>query len=126
LQKKDQHILLKEYVKIFSHMEKYSYGRCFKTLSSPLRLRIIKALCKRPMSVTELSHELRVERSKVSHALLNLKNCSFVRSERKGRQNIYSLTKSILHDIKVKGNLFEIIAVHVKKHCKSKIKRCTR
>lgn len=104
-------------------MNRPSYARCFRTLSSQLRIKIIEALRKRPMSVIELSRKLKAERSKVSHALLRLKDCGFVVSKKKGRQNIYSLTKSILHDVKIKGNIFEIIESHVEKHCKQKIKK---
>ncbi len=44
------------------------YDRCFRTLANPLRIRIIELLKKRPMAVSELSKQLKAERSKVSHA----------------------------------------------------------
>lgn len=100
-----------------------SYDRCFRTLANSLRIRIIKLLQKKPMAVSELSKELNAERSKVSHALRKLKECSFVESKRRGKHNVYSLTKSVLNDVKVKGNIFDVIKTHVKKHCKNK-RRC--
>lgn len=100
-----------------------SYDRCFRTLANPLRIRIIELLQKKPRAVNELSRELRAERSKVSHALKKLKECDFVKSKRIGKHNVYSLTKSVLSDVKVKGNLFDVIRTHVKKHCKNK-RRC--
>jgi len=96
------------------------YDRCFRTLANPLRIQIITALTNRPMSVSELSDALGVERSKVSHALRTLKKCSFVGYNKKGRANIYFLTKSVLNSVKVRGNIFEVIRVHVEKHCKNK------
>ncbi len=99
------------------------YDRCFRTLANPLRIRIIELLKKRPMAVSELSKQLKAERSKVSHALKKLKECNFVESERRGKRNIYSLTKSVLNDVKVKGNIFDVIKTHVEKYCKNK-RRC--
>ncbi|MCD6247805.1 MAG: winged helix-turn-helix transcriptional regulator [Candidatus Diapherotrites archaeon] len=99
------------------------YDRCFRTLANPLRIRIIELLKKRPMAVGELSKQLNAERSKVSHALKKLKECNFVESERRGKYNIYSLTKSVLNDVKVKGNIFDVIKTHVEKYCKNK-RRC--
>jgi DNA-binding transcriptional ArsR family regulator len=99
------------------------YDRCFKTLANPLRVQIINLLRNEPMSVSELSNRLAAERSKVSHALRKLKECNFVESKRKGKHNIYSLTKSVLNDVKVKGNIFDVIKTHVEKYCKNK-KRC--
>ncbi len=96
------------------------YDRCFKTLANPLRISIIESLKRNPKSVKELAAELKVERSKVSHALRKLKACNFVESEKSGRHNIYRLTKSILHDVRVKGNIFDVIRVHVEKYCKHK------
>ncbi|MEM4662835.1 MAG: metalloregulator ArsR/SmtB family transcription factor [Candidatus Diapherotrites archaeon] len=105
-------------------MTKAKYAKCFGALSSPLRLRIIEILGKKSMSVTELSKKLNEERSKVSHALAYLKMCGFVKSEKQGKLNIYSLTSSILTDIKKRGNIFDIIEDHVKKKCKIRKIRC--
>ena len=99
------------------------YDRCFKTLANPLRVRIIELLKTGPMSVSELSSRIKAERSKGSHALQKLKECSFVESKREGKRNIYFLTKSVLNDVKVKGNIFDVIKTHVEKYCKNK-KRC--
>ena len=99
------------------------YDRCFRTLANPLRIRIIELLKKRPMAVSELSKQLKAERSKVSHALKKLRECNFVESRREGKRNIYSLTKSVLNDVRVKGNIFDVIKTHVEKYCKNK-RRC--
>lgn len=45
------------------------------------------------MSVSELMTRIDVEQSKLSHALLNLKECSIVDVEQIGKQRIYSLNK---------------------------------
>lgn len=92
------------------------FNKCFKLLSSSLRIEIILALQKKEMSVTELSKAVGEERSKVSHALRALKDCSFVKSRKQGREQVYCLTKSVLNDVKVKGNIFEVIKEHTK-HC---------
>jgi len=46
--------------------------------------------------VTEISKELKVEQSKISHALSNLKSCRIVEVKRKGKERIYFLNKKQL------------------------------
>lgn len=87
-------------------------------------MKIIVALSNESLSVKELSEKLHEERSKVSHALRRLRGCGFVQSKKAGKKNIYSLTKSILNDVKKKGNLFDIIEEHVRKKCHKKSRRC--
>ncbi|MCX8190182.1 MAG: metalloregulator ArsR/SmtB family transcription factor [Candidatus Diapherotrites archaeon] len=104
-------------------MKHKPYSKCFRVLSSDLRIKIIASLHSKSMSVKELSESLGEERSKVSHALRRLKECGFVKSKRDGKSNIYVLTKSILNDVKKEGNLFDIIEEHVRKKC-NKGRRC--
>ena len=52
-------------------------------------------------SVTELSKELNIEQSKLSHALQELKFCNIVKFKQQGKQRIYSLTATIIPILKL-------------------------
>ncbi len=73
-----------------------TYHIFFSKLSNKLRIDIISSLEKKPKSVSELSKELKIEQSKLSHALKELKGCNIVKAEQKGKQRIYSLSKTII------------------------------
>lgn len=72
------------------------YHLCFETLASDLRLRILKELAKRPLSVQEIAELVKAERSTVSHSLAVLKECSYVSCEKKGKENVYGLMPNVL------------------------------
>jgi DNA-binding transcriptional ArsR family regulator len=73
----------------------------FQTLSNPLRVAIISSLEKSPKSVNELAKDLKVEQSKLSHALKAMSTCHIVEAEQKGKQRIYSVNKNILPILKM-------------------------
>ena len=77
-------------------MKSNTYHVFFSKLSNPLRIKIITSLDKKPKSVSELSEELKVEQSKLSHALKELKKCNIVNVEKKGKQRVYSLGSTII------------------------------
>ena len=92
-----------------------TYIGFFKTLCNETRMGIVFCLKEKPLSVNQISKELGMEQSRVSHNLKCLENNGFVKVERKGKQRIYSLNKEtivpILNDAKK----------HVQKY---KIKTC--
>jgi ArsR family transcriptional regulator, zinc-responsive transcriptional repressor len=73
-----------------------SYSNFFKNLANPLKIKIILKLRREESNVTDLSRELGVEQSKVSHALILLKNCNIVNFKKKGKERIYSLNKDTI------------------------------
>ena len=82
-------------------MNSNTYHIFFSKLANPLRINIISSLEKKPKSVSELSEELKVEQSKLSHALCELKECNIVNFEQKGKQRIYGLSKTIIPILKL-------------------------
>ena len=76
--------------------ENKTYHVFFSKLSNPLRINIISSLDKEPKSVNQLSKELDIEQSKLSHALKELRECNIVNVKQKGKQRIYSLSKTII------------------------------
>ena len=87
------------------------YHVFFRNLGNPLRIQIVTALKQKPSSVNELSKKLKVEQSKLSHALAQLRSCNLVISEQKGKQRIYSLNKKTMLPI------LNLIDKHAKEFC---------
>ena len=77
-------------------MKPNTYHVFFSKLSNKFRIDIVTSLEENPKSVMELSKELDVEQSKLSHALSELKECNIVNFEQKGKQRIYSLSRTII------------------------------
>ncbi|RLG12463.1 hypothetical protein DRN73_02590 [Candidatus Pacearchaeota archaeon] len=75
-------------------------------------MEIILNLKKKEKNVTEISKELKLEQSKVSHALASLKCCNIVNVKQKGKQRIYFLNKDTILPI------LKIIDKHAKTYCK--------
>lgn len=82
-------------------MIKSTYHIFFSKLSNLLRIDIISSLEKKPKSVMELSKDIGVEQSKLSHALRELRKCNIVKVNQKGKQRIYSLSKTIIPILKL-------------------------
>lgn len=72
------------------------YHLFFTNLANPLKVDIIMSLQNGEKNVTELSGELDVEQSKLSHALASLKDCKMVNSKQNGKERIYSLDKKTI------------------------------
>lgn len=89
-----------------------AYNVFFKNLASPVKTQLLRALKEKPKSVNELVKELKLEQSKISHALANMKYCSIVSVEQKGKQRIYSLNKKTIVPI------LKIIDEHAMINCK--------
>jgi len=94
------------------YMNHESYHIFFSNLSNPLRIGVILSLRKKSKSVTELSKEMMIEQSKLSHALASLKKCKIVDVKQKGKQRIYSLNKKTIVPI------LNLIDKHANTHCK--------
>jgi len=99
-------------------MNNSTYNVFFSNLSNPLRISIITSLKDKEKNVTELSKELKVEQSKVSHALRNLKSCRIVEVKQKGKERIYSLNKKTIVP------MLKLIDKHAKSFCDCR--NCTR
>ena len=93
-------------------MKPSTYYVFFSNLASPLRISIVETLKKSPSNVSDLSKTLKVEQSKLSHALKNLRCCNIVDVKQKGKQRIYSLNKKTITPI------LKLIDKHAKTFCK--------
>ena len=88
-----------------------TYHIFFANLANPLKVKIISALKEKELSVLELANKLKVEQSKLSHALCSLRCCSIVQVKQKGKQRIYSLNKETILPI------LKLIDKHEGKFC---------
>ncbi len=95
-------------------MSKSTYYRFFSNLSNELRMDIINILKDYPRSVNEISNSLKIEQSKISHALQYLKCCNIVISKQVGKNRIYSLNKKTIIPI------LKIIDKHAQIYCNGK------
>ena len=100
------------------HMTKTRYYRFLNNIANPLRISIIECLYSGKKSVGEMVVELKVEQSKLSHALSNMKCCRIVDVEQVGKNRYYSLNKDTIVPI------LKIIDKHAKKNCKNKCCFC--
>jgi DNA-binding transcriptional ArsR family regulator len=91
-----------------------SYHVFFTNLANQLKIGIILELREGDKNVTELVKGLGVEQSKLSHALVSLKNCNIVNVKTEGKQRVYSLNKDTIVP------MLNLIDKHANCHCKNK------
>lgn len=77
----------------------YSVSQTFKALSDPTRLRILHLLSKGEHSVNEISRELSLMQSTVSHQLRFLKTLRLVKFRRQGSNLYYSYDDTHVIDL---------------------------
>ncbi len=98
-----------------------TYHIFFRNLANPLKIKIISVLKEKKSSVGDLTFELGVEQSKVSHALALLRRCNLVNVEKKGKERIYSLNKDTIIP------MLKLIDKHSKTYCNCKeCKGCSK
>ncbi len=94
-------------------MKNSTYHIFFNTLANPLRMNIILSLKEKEKSVTELTKELKIEQSKISHALAPLRCCNVVKVKQKGKERMYFLNKDTIIPI------LNLIEKHASVHCET-------
>ena len=94
-------------------MKYATYHYFFRNLANPIKIRIISSLKEKESCVGELSKDLGIEQSKISHALASLRCCNIVNVKQKGKERLYSLNKETILPI------LEMIDKHEKKFCKN-------
>ena len=97
---------------ISSPLIQKAYDKFLVTLRNKTRLSIVQSLMYKPKNVTQLTSELKIHQTSVSHALKRLLDCGFVFVEKNGKERIYSVNKKTIKPlIKLMGN-------HVNIYCK--------
>ena len=96
---------------IIQHSTMNQYHIFFGNLANPLKIDIISELKKKSCSVLELAGKLKVEQSKLSHALSSLRCCSIVQVKKDGKKRVYQLNKETILPV------LEMIDKHENKFC---------
>lgn len=100
------------HAKGFDENELYgAYKIFFGTLISESRLKIINFLRSGKKNVSEITSQLKIEQTQISHDLARLKKCGFVSSENDGKFRYYELNKDTI------GPLMSMIEKHMSKYC---------
>lgn len=89
-----------------------TYHIFFSKLANPLKIDILVSLKNKDKSVLELSKDLDIEQSKLSHALKALKCCNIVNVKKEGKKRIYSVNKETILP------MLKLIDKHEKCYCK--------
>ncbi len=76
-----------------------SLSQTFQALSEPNRQKIIDALKKREMPVSEIALNLNITLPTLSHHLDILKRADLISGRREGQQIIYSLNLSVVEEV---------------------------
>ena len=92
--------------------KKNSYHTFFTNLANPLKISILLGLKEGEKNVGRLAKELKVEQSKLSHALSALRCCNIVKSKQKGKERIYFLNNRNI------SKILELTDRHAKTFCK--------
>ena len=88
-----------------------TYHVFFRNLANPVKISIISALKEKESSVSELAQKLKIEQSKLSHALASLNHCNIVNVKQEGKKRVYSLNKTTIVP------MLKLIDKHKCKYC---------
>jgi DNA-binding transcriptional ArsR family regulator len=99
-------------------MKSSTYHYFFTNLANSLKINIILSLREKEKSVNELSSELKIEQSTVSHALSSLRCCNIVQVSQKGKNRFYKLNKQTIIP------MLKIIDKHSSTFCKGNCSAC--
>ena len=89
-----------------------AYDIFLETLANRNRLEIIDFLKNGSKTVTEISEELEMHQTTVSHNLARLEKCGFVTGEQQGKYCLYALNKETIEP------LMKLIEKHLNKYCR--------
>lgn len=95
-----------------------TYHVFFTNLANSLKIKIILSLRNKEKSVNEITKELNVEQSKISHALSSLRCCNILNVKQKGKSRIYFLNKNTIIP------MLKLIDKHAKTFCTGECRRC--
>ena len=81
----------------------YDTAELFKVFGDSTRIRILNSLFDSEKSVSQISNELNMNQSAISHQLRILKNSKLVKNKRLGKTIIYSLSDKHVYNILIQG-----------------------
>lgn len=73
--------------------------RMFKAMADGNRLKVMLMLMESDMCVGDISERLKMSQPAVSHHLSQLKGVNLVKTERNGKQIVYSINRNMMDDL---------------------------
>lgn len=89
-----------------------AYNIIFETLANKNRIDVLESLMKDSRTVSQLTKELKLDQTTISHNLRRLKVCGFVKDKRVGKNKVYSANKEAVIP------LFNFVNNHMNCYCK--------
>ena len=94
-----------------------AYNIFFETLGNKNRLIILESLMEKPMTVNQLTKNLNMEQTTISHNLKRLFVTGFVNFKKQGKTRIYESKKDVVKP------LLKLVNYHLKCNC-NELCRC--
>ena len=94
-----------------SKLVRCAYDQFLATLCNKTRLAIIQSLREESKNVTELTADLAIHQTSVSHALKRLLDCGFVFVRQKGKERVYTVNQKTIKP------LVDLMQNHINKYC---------
>ena len=79
-----------------------------KALGEETRLRTLRLLFKRPMSVNEISESLKVSQYNVSKHLRIMREAGLLESEKQGKQRLYVVAENLRNQVAPNNNILDL------------------
>ena len=79
-----------------------------RALSEPTRLRIMRALLKEPLSVTDIGRRLRVSQYNVSKHLRILREAGLLELEKEGKKHLFTVAAKLQKQLAKNANCLEL------------------
>ena len=79
-----------------------------KALGEETRLRTLRLLFKRPMSVNEISESLKVSQYNVSKHLRIMREAGLLESEKQGKQRLYVVAENLRNQVAQNHNILDL------------------
>src|SRR6266849_1733673 len=79
-----------------------------KALGEETRLRILRLLCKEPMSVNALSERLNATQYNVSKHLRIMREAGLLETEKQGKQRLYTVVGNLKSQVTANNNILDL------------------
>ena len=79
-----------------------------KALGEETRLRILRLLFKKQLSVNEVSERLRVSQCNISKHLRIMREAGLLESEKRGKQRLYAVTAKLKTQVAANNNVLDL------------------
>jgi DNA-binding transcriptional ArsR family regulator len=89
-----------------------AYDRFLRTLCNKTRLALVQALQEKPKNVMQLTQELGIHQTSVSHGLKRLLKCGFVHVKKNGKERVYTLNQNTIKPLLI------LMEKHINNYCK--------